>query len=150
MPQSLSKIYAHIIFSTKHRIPLIDDEIGESLFRYLGSVCQAFECYPIQVGGYMDHVHILCRLSPKVSQSKLLAEIKRQSSKWAKTQGEKYSSFYWQDGYSAFSVNPERKEFVANYIKNQKQHHQENSYRSEVLTFLNKNKVAYDLKYLWD
>jgi len=150
MPQSLSKMYAHIIFSTKHRIPIIDDEIEESLFRYLGSICQAYECYPIQVGGYLDHVHILCRLSPKISQSELLAEVKRQSSKWAKTQGEQYSRFYWQNGFTVFSVSPGKKDVVANYIKNQKQHHQRNSYRSEILAFLKKMKMKYNLKYLWD
>ena len=63
MSQSLSKIYVHLIFSTKNREPLITDDIKDELFNYLGGVCKKLECNPLQVGGYKDHVHILCLLS---------------------------------------------------------------------------------------
>lgn len=59
MPQSLNKIYVHLIFSTKNREPLILDSVKNELFNYLGGVCKNLECNPIQVGGYRDHVHIL-------------------------------------------------------------------------------------------
>ena len=57
MPQSLSKVYTHIIYSSKHRQNLIDEAIEPDLFDYLGGVCKALECYPVQVGGYRNHVH---------------------------------------------------------------------------------------------
>jgi putative transposase len=84
MPQSLSKVYVHITFSTKHRKHLIDDEIEASLYAYIGGICKGLECNPIKVGGYRDHVHILCLLSQKIAQMKLLEEVKKQSSKWVK------------------------------------------------------------------
>ena len=95
MSQSLSKVYTHIIFSTKHRRHLIDESIDTDLFNYLGGVCKALECNPVQVGGYRNHVHILCLLSRKISQKKLLEEIKKRSSKWIKTKDSRYSEFYW-------------------------------------------------------
>ncbi len=98
MPQSLSKVYVHITFSTKNREKLIDDTIAPKLYEYLGGVCKGLECYPVQIGGYKDHVHILCILSKKIAQIKLLEEVKKQSSKWIKTKGMAYSNFYWQDG----------------------------------------------------
>ena len=98
MGQSLSQVYVHITFSTKNRKYLIDDEIKEQLFQYLGGICKNLECYPVQVGGVRDHVYILCILLKKISQAKLLEEVKKQSSRWMKKQGDKYVLFYWQDG----------------------------------------------------
>ncbi|MCC5906778.1 MAG: transposase [Balneolaceae bacterium] len=80
MPQSLSKAYTHIIFSTKHRQNLIDEVIEPELFDYLGGVCKGLECYPVQVGGHRNHVHILCLLSRKITQMKMLEEVKKRSS----------------------------------------------------------------------
>jgi putative transposase len=149
MAQSLSKVYVHITFSTKDRHHLIDENIKESLFQYLGGVCKGLECYPVQVGGYTDHVHILCLLSRKIAQMDLLEEIKKQSSKWIKTQGMAYSNFYWQDGYGIFSVNPTQVNVVVEYIKNQGEHHKTVSFQDELRAFLKKYKVEYDERYIW-
>ncbi len=150
MPQSLSKVYVHITFSTKYRVNLIDKKIESPLFNYIGGVCKGLECNPIQVGGYQNHIHILCILSKKITQSKLLEETKKQSSRWIKTQGPAYNNFYWQDGYGIFSVNPRQIDRVSNYIKNQEVHHSKKTYKKEFIELLNKNNVEYDERYLWD
>ena len=85
MPQSLSQVYVHIIFSTKNRQNLIADSIENSLYEYLGGICKGLDCNPVKVGGHKNHVHLLCLLSRRVAQMKLLEEIKKQSSKWIKT-----------------------------------------------------------------
>ncbi|MBN1185038.1 MAG: IS200/IS605 family transposase [Bacteroidales bacterium] len=150
MPQSLSKVYLHITFSTKHRQHLIGDEISSFLFEYIGGICKGLECYPIKIGGHSDHIHALCLLSKKVTQIKLLEEIKKQSSKWVKTKGKQYSSFYWQDGYGIFSVNPSKVEIVTKYIVNQEEHHKKVSFQDEFRAFLKKYHVDYDERYVWD
>lgn len=66
MGQSLVQNYMHIIFSTKHRQPLIYPPYEEELYRYLGGICKKLECPVIKVGGYQNHVHILCMLSKKL------------------------------------------------------------------------------------
>ena len=106
MGQSLVKNYLHIVFSTKLRVPMITPLYEEELHSYLGGICKNLECQPIKIGGYTDHVHILCMLSKKIALMKLLEELKSHSSKWMKTKSESLSNFYWQDGYGAFSVNP--------------------------------------------
>lgn len=150
MSQSLSKIYVHLIFSTKNRVPLITDDIKDELFNYLGGVCKNLECNPLQVGGYRDHVHILCLLSKKITLVKLLEEVKSSSSKWIKTKDEKFSNFYWQSGYGAFSVNPTEIDVVIKYIQNQEEHHKVKSFQDEYRAFLKKYEVEYDEKYVWD
>ncbi len=150
MSQSLSKVYVHITFSTKKRQLLIDDHVKTSLFEYLGGICRGMECNPIKVGGHQDHVHVLCLLSKKVAQITLMEELKKQSSKWIKTQGQIYSKFYWQDGYGIFSVNPFESDVVVQYIENQEEHHQKVGFQDEFRAFLNKYKIDYDEKYVWD
>ena len=150
MPQSLSKICTHIVFSTKYRQPLIDDKIETELHRYLGGICKKFDCLPIKVGGYVDHVHILCVLSRKIAVMKLLEEVKKSSSKWIKTQGSDYANFYWQDGYGIFSVNPYELEVVVQYIENQKMHHENKTFQTEYRGFLKKYNVEYDERYVWE
>ncbi|HET7118776.1 MAG TPA: IS200/IS605 family transposase [Hanamia sp.] len=97
MPQSLVKNYVHLIWSTKYREHLIYPPIEEELHAYLGGVCKRMECHPIKIGGYTDHVHVLCMLSKKIALMKLLEEVKSHSSKWMKTKGEDLTNFYWQD-----------------------------------------------------
>jgi len=150
MPQSISYVYGHITFSTKNRQPLIDNAIKTSLFEYLAGICKGLECYPVKIGGHKDHVHILCLLSKKVLQITLLEEVKKRSSKWIKTKGEKYSQFYWQGGYGLFSVNPSEIDVVSLYIDNQDEHHKSKTFQDEYRAFLKKYKIEYDEQYVWD
>ena len=150
MPQSLSKVYVHIVFSTKNRLNTIDKNIENSLYEYIGGICKGMECNPLIVGGHRNHIHVLCLLSRKVTQMKLLEEVKKQSSKWIKTKGLQYQKFYWQDDYGIFSVNPSEINKVVNYIKTQEEHHKQRGFKDEFKDFLNTNKVEYDERYLWD
>ncbi len=150
MGQSLVKNYIHIVFSTKHRKPSIHQSIEAELYSYLGGICNKLECQVIKVGGYTDHIHILCMLSKKITLVKLLEELKSHSSKWIKTKGDAFTNFYWQDGYGAFSVNPSEVEIVINYIANQKEHHSKKTFQDEYKAFLKKYEVEYDERYVWD
>ena len=107
MGQSLVQIYVHIIFSTKSRQPFLADiGLRERMYAYLAGICRNQDSPAIIVGGVEDHVHILCRLGKQVDVSDLVREIKRDSSKWVKTQEPSLSQFHWQDGYGAFSISP--------------------------------------------
>lgn len=150
MPQSLVRNFIHIVFSTKHREPLIHQPIEEELHRYIGGICNNLECTPVKVGGYTDHVHVLCILSKKLPLIKLLEEVKSHSSKWIKTKDNKLKNFYWQDGYGAFSVNPYEIEVVKTYIENQHEHHRTKTFQEEYIGFLKKYQVEYDERYVWD
>ncbi|MEP4532724.1 MAG: IS200/IS605 family transposase [Cyclobacteriaceae bacterium] len=150
MGQSLVKNYIHIVFSTKHREPLIYPPIEAELHAYLGGICNKLDCTVIKVGGYTDHIHILCMLSKKIALMKLMEKLKSHSSKWIKTKGVGYENFYWQDGYGAFSVNPSEVDTVIAYITNQHEHHSKKTFQDEYRAFLKKYHVEYDEKYVWD
>ena len=150
MGQSLVKNYLHISFSTKYRQKFISGKVENDLYSYIGGICKGLDCVPIKIGGYDDHIHILCMLSKKVTIIKLLEEAKSHSSKWIKTIDPGLQNFYWQDGYGAFSVNPAETETVIKYISNQRVHHQKLTFQDEYRALLKKYKVDYDERWVWD
>jgi REP element-mobilizing transposase RayT len=150
MAQSLVKNYIHIVFSTKNREHLIDSAIEPQLHSYLGGICNIYNSPAIKVGGYTDHIHILCLFSQKITLMKLMQELKSSSSKWIKTMGKKYQDFYWQNGYGAFSVSPSKVEIATKYIENQHIHHKEKTYQDEYRGILKKYKIDYDERFVWD
>jgi hypothetical protein len=81
---------------------------------------------------------------------KLVEELKSKSSRRIKTLDPNYANFYRQDGYGIFSVNPTDIERVITYIQGQEEHHKKQNFQNELLAFLNKYKMEYDEKYLWD
>ena len=150
MGQSLVKNYMHIVFSTKHREALIFPPYEDELHSYLSGICKNLECHPIKIGGYTDHVHILCMLSKKIALMTLVEKAKKDSSKWMKTRDDSLTHFYWQDGYGGFSVSPKDLEKVAAYIGNQHEHHENQSFQDEYRKILKRYDAEYDERYVWD
>ena len=116
----------------------------------MGGILKRMDSQPIKIGGCPDHVHLLCMLSKKHALMKVVEEVKSHSSKWAKTKGEAYRHFYWQNDYGCFSVNPSEIDVVVNYILNQKEHHKTRSFQDEYRAFLRKYEVEFDERYVWD
>ena len=69
---------------------------------------------------------------------------------WDYGKGQKYESFFWQDGYGAFSVSPNNIFVVKNYNKNQREHHKEFGFQTELINYFKKYNIEYDEKFLWD
>ncbi|MBL8662941.1 MAG: IS200/IS605 family transposase [Candidatus Odyssella sp.] len=151
MPQSLSAVYLHLVFSTKdRRARVADPGIRARLHEYIGAVSRELDCPPIQVGGVADHIHLLVRQGREISQSELVKEIKRVSSRWLKTLGEALEDFEWQRGYAVFSVSPSNLDRVRAYVAEQEKHHAKFDYQRELRTLLQRHGLESDEKYLWD
>ena len=150
MPQSLSKILVHVVFSTKNRAPCLNTGVRDELYRYMAMVLQGLSCAPIKIGGEADHVHILCVLSKNISVAKLVEGVKRPTSKWVKSKRSDLKKFYWQNGYGAFSVSQSHLKQVTDYIANQKQHHRRITFQEEFRRLLKRYQVSYDERYVWD
>ncbi len=102
MPQSLTQIYLHVVFSTKDRRPYLrDGRLRERLHAYLAGIFNNQGCPAMMVGGAEDHVHALCRLGKNIAVATLLRELKRDASKWIKEQEPRLGQFHWQAGYGA-------------------------------------------------
>lgn len=150
MGQSLAKQFVHVVFSTKYREPFIFPPVENELHQYLGGTCKALDCDPVIVGGFVDHIHILCQQSKNISTATLLEKVKSCSSKWIKTKGEEFANFQWQRGYASFTVDPRTLESVKTYIQNQKEHHGIQNFQNELSHFLRVHQLEFDERYLWD
>ncbi len=150
MPQSLSNVLIHLVFSTANRTDWINADIEIEVHSYLATSCRTLGCPCIKIGGTENHVHILCRLSRTITISKLVEQIKTASSKWIKTKGNQYELFAWQKGYAAFSIGESNVTALKKYIENQKEHHKHRSFKDELRVILQKYQTEYDERYLWD
>jgi putative transposase len=149
MAQSLADILVHIVFSTKDREGFIDPSIEQELHRYITGICAHHNSPVLAINGMQDHIHILLSLGREIAISKLITEIKANSSRWIKSKGQTYHNFQWQNGYGIFSVARKNIENVINYIGTQKEHHKVYSFKDEFIRMLQQLNVAYDEKYVW-
>ncbi len=150
MPQSLSYLLTHIVFSTKDRTPVLDATVRTALHAYLATVARNVDCECFRVGGAADHVHLAVRLSRTLTMAQLIEELKTSSSKWLKTQSPALASFAWQRGYGAFSVGPSDLNALLHYIDTQEEHHRARTFQDEYRAFLTKYGIEYDERYVWD
>ena len=151
MPQSLSAVYIHLVFSTKDRRPLLCDKpTRDALHSYLGGVSKQLDCPPILVGGVEDHVHLLARFGRTLTQAEWVKELKRVSNLWLKERGRDYADFEWQGGYADFSVSQSNLEQVKQYIAGQEEHHRKIGFQDELRALLRKHEIEWDEKYVWD
>lgn len=151
MPQSLSQIYIHLVFSTKNHQPFIDDQIAPELHAYMAKILYDECSSPAKIiGGIEDHVHILLNLSRTCTVAHLVEMVKKRSSKWIKTKDVRFRDFQWQTGYGAFSVSSSGIDAVTKYIANQREHHRKSSFKDEFRGLLDKHKMEYDEGYVWD
>src|SRR6185436_14533107 len=104
MPQSLSSILIHLVFSTKNREPFIKPIVEKELRPYMAKIFRALKSPSLAIDGTSDHVHILFSLSRVIKIADLVEEVKTESSKWSKTKGPEFKNFHWQNGYGAFSI----------------------------------------------
>jgi putative transposase len=149
MPQSLSRIILHLIFSTKNRASYFTDPaIRNDFHGYLAATANNLGCPAIRVGGVADHVHVVCSLGRTMSVATVVAKLKV-SSKLAVR--ERYLlKISWQNGYAAYSVSESTLEAVAQYVSDQETHHKTVSFQDEYRAFLKRHNVSFDERYVWD
>jgi REP-associated tyrosine transposase len=150
MSQSLAKNLIHLVYSTKHRQSWIAEAHRDELFAYQAGIYREWDSPALVIGGMDDHVHALFALSRNHALKKIVEEVKKGSSKWAKTAGPNNPEFYWQAGYGAFSVSQSNVDAVTKYIENQEEHHRKITFQDELRALLHRHGIEFDERYVWD
>ena len=150
MGHNFTNLLTHVIFSTKDRVPHIKPELKADLHAYMGGIVRKINGKTVIVDGTGDHVHLLLWMPPKVSISETLRVLKSNSSRWVNQERGEKPAFAWQTGYGAFSVSHSSAPAVARYIRTQEEHHQRISFQEEFVSFLKKNGIDYDERYIWE
>ncbi|HWW01839.1 MAG TPA: IS200/IS605 family transposase [Candidatus Acidoferrum sp.] len=142
--------YYHCVFSTKERRPLIPTALQERLWPFLGGIARQNGMKALEIGGVVDHVHILLSLPSALSIAKALQLIKGGSSKWVHETFQEHRLFGWQAKYGAFAVSVSLLDKTSQYIRDQAEHHRKMTFRDEFVALLKKHRIAYDERYLWE
>jgi REP element-mobilizing transposase RayT len=150
MPQSLAKVYVHVIFSTKNRSPVLGDQWRDELFQVLGGTANNLDCQSLIVGGVADHIHMLFQLGRTIALADAVGKIKSTSSTWVNQTRGLPAEFHWQAGYAAFSVSQSNVEAVRDYIRRQPEHHARQSFQDELREWLRRYEIEWDERYVWD
>ena len=151
MPQSLSAVFVHLIFSTKNRAQLLTPRnLAIDTHSYLAGISSRLGCHPVLINGVEDHVHLLVRLSRTVTQADLVKELKRASTLWLREQSPDTAAFSWQAGYGIFSVSVSNLDQVRAYISSQEEHHRKVTFQEELRLFLQRHQLKWEEDYVWD
>ena len=102
---SWSRIWIHLIFTTKNRQQILRENIRQNLFDHIKENAAAKEIYIDSIGGFSDHCHCLIYLGKDQNISKIAQLIKGESSLWINRQKIFSYRFSWQDDYWAMSVS---------------------------------------------
>jgi len=137
---SFIKIYIHLVFSTKNRIPFLNTfDLRVRMWKHIKENASQKGIYLDMVNGYSDHCHCLISLGSGQNIEKVVQLLKGESSFWINKNKLTLDKFSWQDEYFAVSVSESKVEAVREYIKNQEKHHQKRSFADEYQEFLEKN-----------
>ncbi|HTQ39336.1 MAG TPA: transposase [Pirellulales bacterium] len=151
MPQSLSKVIVHTTFSTKGRVPLLQDvALRRELYAYLATVLKNIDCPALVIGGIADHIHILNLLARTRTIAEVIEEAKTSTSKWIKTKAASLRDFHWQNGYGMFSVSESKVPDARRYIENQEEHHRTLTFQEEFRALCQRHGIQIDERYVWD
>lgn len=143
------QIYYQIVFSTKHRKSVLNIEHEDELYKYIWGIVKNKNCKLYRINGMPDHIHLFIDLHPSVSLSSFVKDIKVSTNLWIKQSGLFPYFEEWQSGYGAFTYSEREKDMIINYIKNQKEHHKNESFEDEYKNLLKSHGVEFDEKYLW-
>ena len=151
MPSTHQQLLYHVVFSTKNRKPYLANENHRAeVFAYMAGIAKNLEGFALEIGGWVDHVHLLVRIPAKTSVSDFVGRLKASTSKHENETSGLIMKFGWQDGFGVFSVSASQKDKVARYIANQVEHHSQETFENEYIRLLDKHEVDYDPRYVWD
>ena len=150
MAHTFANLLTHVIFSTKDREHLVISDLKSPLLAYMGGIVRELEGKAVAINSMPDHIHMLLWLPPGVAVAEALRILKTNSCRWVHQTRTSLHGFAWQTGYAAFSVSQSNAASVVKYIHEQEMHHRRVTFQEELISFLKKNGVQYDERYIWE
>jgi len=121
------KLYYHIVWGTKNRETSILHDLEPALYSVMAAKVIEMDGIVHAIGGTQDHVHLAVTIPPKYALAKVIGEVKGNSSHAINHVIKPGHNFYWQEEYGVLSFGEQSLPTIVRYIKNQKQHHAENT-----------------------
>ena len=150
MSNTYTQLYVQIIFSPYGRQNLIHERIKPEIYKYITGIIKNKNQKLMVINGMPDHIHMMLGFSPDIAISKLVGEIKSNTTNFINAQRLVRGKFEWQRGFGAFTYSKSQVERVINYIMIQEEHHKKKTFREEYLELLEKFEVKYRSEYLFE
>jgi REP element-mobilizing transposase RayT len=134
---SFTNMWAHLVWATKDRKPLLTKPARQEIFKHIRETAHSKGIYVDFINGYIDHVHCLISMNAKQNIADIAQALKGESSYWVN-----YNTtllphrLQWGKGYYAVSVGLSALDVVREYIKNQEAHHSKKSFVEECEEFM--------------
>jgi len=119
------RLYYHLVWATKERLPLITSDLEAELHGHLIGKADALESIVHAIESVDDHIHIVVSIPPKLSVSDFVGQLKGASAFHVNHMPDATGNFGWQRGYGVVSVGPSGLDKAIGYVRNQKEHHRQ-------------------------
>ncbi len=133
---TFTQIYLHIVFAVKSREKVLKSTFRHEVLKFITSIIHNRNHKVREINGVEDHIHILIGYNPNQALPDLIRDIKSESSKFINEKRFIRGHFSWQEGYGAFTIGKTELDRIHNYIRDQENHHLEESSISEIRRFL--------------
>lgn len=131
-----NNLYTHFIFTTLHRLSLIQEENRQRIEKYITGIVNHVNCKMYAIYANPEHVHFLVSRSPDMDEERLAGIIETSSETFINENKLCLGKFQWQNTCSAFSVSKRDVNKVCKYILGQKEHHHKQTFAEEYDTFI--------------
>ncbi len=121
----------HIVFRTKDSLPTIRQNNAHELYSYITGITRQKNSHLYRINGIENHLHILTDMNPSIAPIDFVKNIKVSSSIWMKKSNLFPAFNGWAVGYGSFTCSYMDINRLIEYIKNQHEHHQKNSFEQE-------------------
>ncbi len=131
MLHSYTKIWIHLVWSTKNRVRVIKPEIAPEIHHHIIEYAKKNEIILEILNIQPEHLHCLIELPSDRMLKDIVKTLKGESAHYINENRILSMHFNWQRGYGAFSVSASQYNRVKRYIKNQTEHHHRQSFSEE-------------------
>lgn len=131
-----NNLHTHFIFSTLHRLPVIEEKHRQRIEKYITGIVNNNDSHLYSIYANPEHIHFLISRSPKLSEESIATIVAESSQRFINENKLCAPYFSWQESASAFSVSKSEVDKVCKYILNQPEHHRKVSFAEEYEEFI--------------
>lgn len=115
----------HLIWCTKYRKPVLDDELGDELKQYIQNTMETLAGNIIAIEVMPDHIHLLIDISPQLYIPDMVKILKGNTARWLfmnhpELKSRLHKGHLWNPSYCILTVSERTQEQIKEYILSQK------------------------------
>ena len=124
---NVSVLLYHIVFPTKYRRVIVDENIDKVISNICLEIEKRYEIHFLEIGTDKDHIHLLVQSVPTYNTTKIVTIIKSLTARavfqqYPEIKKQLWGGEFWSDGYFASTVGKHGSEnMITNYVKQQGQ-----------------------------